>query len=126
MKKYFRQFFVIILLVIVLILPCLVFAGNDIETNLKNLGSAGGYDTSGGDTQISEMAGTIVSAALGLLGVVFIILFIFGGYKWMMARGNEQDVEESKDIMKNAVIGLIIVVGAYAIWSFILLSVLTK
>ncbi|MBI4812330.1 hypothetical protein HY798_02705 [Candidatus Falkowbacteria bacterium] len=44
---------------------------------------------------------------------------IYGGYTWMTASGNEQQVEKAKGIIKNAVIGLIVVLAAYVVTAFI-------
>ena len=59
--------------------------------------------------------GLIIRAFLSFLGIIFLILMIYGGYSWMMARGNEQAVVKAKDIIKNAIIGLVVVLAAYAI-----------
>ena len=48
------------------------------------------------------------------------------GYKWMMASGNEADVEKAKDSIKRAVIGLLVTISAWAIWYFISANFLTK
>jgi len=40
---------------------------------------------------------------------------IYAGYLWMLARGNEQEVEKAKNIIIYAVIGLVVVLSAYAI-----------
>ena len=53
------------------------------------------------------------------MGVVFLILMIYGGYLWMLARGNEQEVEKAKNIIQNALIGLVIVLAAYAITALV-------
>lgn len=63
----------------------------------------------------AEVIGIIISAVLALLGVIFLILIIYSGYIWMTARGNEQLVEKAKNNLRDAVIGLIIVLGAYVI-----------
>ena len=63
--------------------------------------------------------GLVISVALSLLGVVFLILMIYGGFVWMNSRGNEQDVEKAKNIIRNSIVGLLIVVAAYGITVFI-------
>lgn len=65
----------------------------------------------------------IISLALSFLGVIFLALFIYAGYLWMMAQGNEKDVQKAKDIMQRAVIGIIIVVSAYGISYFVISNV---
>lgn len=71
------------------------------------------------DASVGEIAATAIKAFLGLLGVIFIILIIHAGFKWMTARGNEDQVKEAKDSLRRAVIGIIIIAGAYAITFFV-------
>lgn len=72
-----------------------------------------------GESDISIAIGKIVGAGLAFIGVVFMILIIYGGILWMTARGNEQQVEKAKDLIYSAVIGLIIVLSAYAITNYV-------
>ena len=67
---------------------------------------------------LSETIGKIVGAALSFLGVAFFILMIYGGYMWMFSMGNEQTTTKAKDVIIAAVIGLVIVLAAYAITSY--------
>ena len=48
------------------------------------------------------------------------ILIIYAGFIWTMARGEAKDVDKAKNMIKQAVIGLIIVFAAYAIAAFVL------
>ncbi|MFH1233207.1 MAG: hypothetical protein V1649_00970 [Patescibacteria group bacterium] len=59
--------------------------------------------------------GTVIKAGLALLGVAFLGLIIYAGFIWMLARGNEQDITKARDLIISAIIGLIIILGAYAI-----------
>ncbi|MFA4833730.1 MAG: hypothetical protein WC619_02675 [Patescibacteria group bacterium] len=61
----------------------------------------------------------VIQAFLGLLGVIFLVLMITAGYKWMTASGNEEKMTEAKETIWRAVIGLIITVSAYAITYFV-------
>ncbi|TAL19774.1 hypothetical protein EPN90_02445 [Patescibacteria group bacterium] len=56
---------------------------------------------------------------LALLGIVFTVLLLYGGYMWMMAKGNEQMVEKAKETITRAVIGLIIIVSSLAITQYV-------
>lgn len=64
----------------------------------------------------------VIQAVLSLLGIIFIILMIYGGTLWMFAGGNEQKIDKAKNILKRAIIGLLIVLFAYAI-SVLLVSI---
>ena len=88
------------------------------DSGLKNAGEGTGHINSGlwfGDKSLPEIIGKIISAILIFLGVIFLGLMIYGGYLWMAAHGNEQAVDKAKNIIRNALIGLIIVLAAYAI-----------
>jgi len=77
---------------------------------------SGGSDPS---STLGEIVASVISGFLALLGVIFIILIILGGYKWMMARGNEDQVKEATESIRRAIIGLIIIIAAYAITYFV-------
>lgn len=65
------------------------------------------------------IVGKVINIFLALLGVIFLVLTVYGGYLWMTARGDEQQVTKAKDVLKAAAIGLGITLGAYAISSFV-------
>jgi len=62
----------------------------------------------------------IVFALLSLVGMIFLILLIYGGIFWMTARGNETQAQKAKNIITNSVVGLAVVLLAYAISIFII------
>ena len=70
-------------------------------------------------TSIPGAIGTVVGAGLAFIGVLFFILIVYGGLLWMTARGNETQVVKAKDLIQSAIIGLIIVLAAYAITAYI-------
>jgi cytochrome bd-type quinol oxidase subunit 2 len=79
-----------------------------------------GYVTENvGPTTLAATLGTLVFGLLSFLGVVFISLMVYGGYRWLTARGNEQNIDEAKKIIRNAIIGTTITIAAYGIWQLI-------
>lgn len=86
-------------------------------TRLKNIG-ANIYGATGAKP-FEEVVGGYIQGALALLGVIFLVLLVYGGYLWMIARGEEAEVTKAKDTIKMAVIGLIIVLAAYAITYYV-------
>lgn len=65
------------------------------------------------------MVSTIINTVLGILGIIFLILTIQGGYLWMTAQGDAPKVEKGKTIITRAVIGLAVILSAYTITFFI-------
>lgn len=49
------------------------------------------------------------------LGIIFFGMMLYGGFLWMTSQGNEEQTTKAKNIIKNASIGLIIAVSAWAI-----------
>lgn len=70
------------------------------------------------DTRV--VIASVIAYALQWVGILFIILIIYGGVRWMTARGNSQQVDEAKNVVKNASIGLAIVLLSYVITRFII------
>ena len=125
-KKYFKIFLAVWSAAFA-VLPSLALAATNTLNKLENVGvTRGPYKNPGGEFGVSQIVGVVVQAALALIGVVFLALMIYAGYNWMTARGEEEKVEKAKDTITRAIIGLIIVVGAYAIWSFIFSNLIMK
>ena len=72
-----------------------------------------------GTTDIRTTIARIISIFLGLLGIVAVCLILYAGFLWMTAQGNEEQITKAKKTMTGAVIGLIIILSAYAIVRFI-------
>lgn len=71
-------------------------------------------------TDIRQIIGTIIKVFLGLLGIILLGLVLYGGYLYMTAGGNEEQVTQAKRILRNGVIGLVIILLSYAIVTFVL------
>jgi len=71
-------------------------------------------------TDPRDVIGRIINIALGFLGIIAVVIVLFGGFKWMTAAGNEDKVEEAKKILGAGVIGLVIVLSAWALTSYII------
>lgn len=78
-----------------------------------------GYTEVTGATGVSDIIARVIFIALSILAVIFIVITIIAGYQWMTAGGNEEQVAKAKKNISNAVIGLIIILAAYAITWFI-------
>jgi hypothetical protein len=97
---------------------------NQFENSLQKTSGAAGYPSDlklvDAKDELIITIGEYIQMALSFLGVLFLLLMIYGGYVWMKARGNETDVTRAKDIITNSGIGLVIVISAYAISYFVI------
>lgn len=83
----------------------------DSDLPLGAVAAPSGFNTS---VTFEIIVSTVLTIVLGFMGAIFLVLAIYAGYNWMMARGNEDMVEKAKKTLTNAIIGIIIVLGAYA------------
>ena len=115
-KKMFRS--ALLILFSYFLFPVGVLAQDDygLEDTAKK---AGGGDIPFIQSSPAGIVGNIIGAALSFIGLLFFILMIYGGVTWMTAGGNQQQVDKAKSLITSAVIGLIIVMAAYAVTSFI-------
>lgn len=63
--------------------------------------------------------GNVIRAALGLLGIILVVLMLYSGFLWMTARGEAAQVDKAKQTITRAVIGALIIFSAYAITGFV-------
>ena len=61
------------------------------------------------------LIGRVINATMGLVGSLALAMFIYGGFTWMMASGNDQRVQKGKDILIWATVGLIVIFSSYAL-----------
>ena len=119
MKKIAGKIIILLCMLAVLVLPYFVFAADNAKEMLEKVGGGAGYAEAEGDQVFDDMAGGIVEALLGLLGVIFIVLIIYGGFMWMTAGGDEERISKAKKTLNRSILGLIILASSFMIWQFI-------
>lgn len=74
------------------------------------------------NTDIRIFIARIVQIALGFLGTVMFILMLYGGWLWMTAGGNSEQIDQAKKVLTNAAIGFAIILMSYGLTVFIIRS----
>lgn len=87
------------------------------------LGQDFGDATGLGQGDLTTTIGSLIRVALGFLGVVAVVIILLGGFKWMTAGGSDEKVGEAKRLIIAGIIGLAIILSAYAIASFVISSI---
>jgi cytochrome bd-type quinol oxidase subunit 2 len=85
---------------------------------LKSVGGNSG-EKIGVSADLAGTMATVIKTILALVGTIFLVLTIYAGIIWMTAAGNDEQVTKATGMIKSAVIGLVIVMSAYAITYFI-------
>ncbi len=83
--------------------------------------SASKYDE--GNYNLDDMVMILVRASswiLGIVGSLALLMFIYGGFMFLISAGSSEKIGKAKTILIAAVIGLAIVFGSYLIIKFFL------
>lgn len=64
----------------------------------------------------------VINVALSLIGFILLIIILYAGYTWMTAGGDNEKVKKAQTMIRNAIIGVIIILSSWAITKFILKS----
>jgi hypothetical protein len=112
--------FLFLLIPLGFVLAASVDVGLNTAANI-GLPNAGGRD-------VKQLLVDIVKYFLTFLGLVAVIVFIYGGWLWMTSGGNQARLSDAKKVLTNAIIGLLIIIFSFVIvtwianWAFNTLS----
>lgn len=118
LKKIFA-----VLAVFTMLAPMAVMAQNPIQpTGPGGLGLEYASETGLGQKDIRVTVASIIRTAMGLLGIVAVVIILIGGFKWMTSGGSEEGAEEGKKYIFSGIIGLAIILSAYALATYVINS----
>ena len=116
MKKFFQHAVISIFLFSLLFVSAPVLAQGVSDP----LGLSFGAETGLPDTDIRVSIANMIRTILGLLGIVSVVIILYAGFTWMTSAGNDEKISTAKKTLGSAVIGLAIILSAYAITSFVI------
>jgi len=120
MKKII--FFTLIVFSFILFTPLAQADLDDLVNSEFDYVQEGVTGSSSSDT-VENIVINFIQILLGFLGLIFVVLIIWSGFQWMTAGGNSSAIDAAKKRLTNAVIGLFIILAAYAITDFIVTEV---
>ena len=74
---------------------------------------------------LTSQVRNIVNTLIFVAGIIAVIFIIVGGLRYILSQGDEKAVEGAKNTVLYSVIGLVVVILAYAIVNFVLGGVST-
>ena len=99
----------------------LAYAGTGIQELKKELNQAaketGFKEEKIGPKKTAERIGNFINVILGFIGAITTLIIIYGGFLWITAAGNQEQLTKAKKYVINAAIGIIIIGLAYIIVS---------
>jgi fucose 4-O-acetylase-like acetyltransferase len=115
-KRQLASFIICLLTGSIILLPSVIFA-TDFTTELQTAVKGTAIEKS---ANIYSMIGLIIASVLGVLGVLLLIVIIYAGILWgIIAQGDPAQIKKAQAMLKNAIIGVILVLSSYAISSYI-------
>ena len=90
------------------------------DSSTLDLGVEYGAKIGLGGGDVRDTVASIIKVAMGLLGIVAVVIILIGGFTWMTAGGNDEKVGEAKKWIFSGVIGLAIILSAYALATFVI------
>ena len=112
---------VIVMTVSLMALPLITNALNSAE-NLFDLNSARDIGL-GSNVPLKDTINAIIKVILGFLGLLAVIIILWGGFIWMTAMGDETKTETAKKLIIAGIVGIIIILAAYAIAAFVITNI---
>lgn len=107
-----------------LVLPMAALAQGSLNANDLGVGAVeSSIKLGSGD--VRETAARIINVALGFLGIIAVVIVLLGGFKYMISGGNTDKTEEAKKLIVSGIIGLAIILSAWAITSFVISRLVT-
>lgn len=118
-----KQIFLFFFSAILFLSPVFVFAQ---QTSLQNgckLNDKGQEVCSlenplaGNKIEASAIIGTVIKAALGIVGALTLLMLVWGGFQWLTSAGNPEKVKSGTQTMVWAIIGVVLVFVSYLLLS---------
>ena len=113
-KKY-----TILTIITSLFLPQVVLAQQNVREGFDIIKEYFG----GGDRDIRETIALLINQAMGLLGIVAVVIILYAGFLYMVSMGQEEKLKTARQTLYNGIIGLLIVLTSYSLANFIVNSI---
>jgi type IV secretory pathway VirB2 component (pilin) len=99
----------------VALLPTVALAQTPTPFSIEDIGTTIGLGTA----DLKDTVVNIIQWVLGILALLAVVFVIYGGFMWLTSSGDESRIESAKKTISAAVIGLIVVLLAWAIVIFV-------
>jgi len=106
-----------------LLMPLTAMATN-VPTNLaganNSLGEIGNTTSMSGAADLTTVIGNLINVVLGVLGIIFLVLVVYAGFLYLTDQGGGEKAKKAMKLLTTAVIGIVIIVAAYAISNYVI------
>ena len=93
------------------------------QNNVKAVGNSADVGKAA-DASLPEVVGRLINVLLGFIGILLLVYILYAGFLYMTAGGDSENVKKATTMIRNAIVGLLIIVAAFAISNFVLGSLI--
>ena len=114
----------LVCLFLIVFIPQPTLAQSATSTISQGLQNTAGttYDT---NLTATVFIGNLIRTLIAATGIVFLVITVYAGIIYMTAAGDDTKIKKAKGMLTSSVIGIIIIVGAYALTSYIVSALST-
>lgn len=118
LRRLFQSIFILTVLVCTgIFFAHPILAASPVDQNaFASFASNAGFSTG---PSITIIIARLIRTVISLLGIIAVVIVLYGGFMYMTAGGNEERVKKAKNAIKNGLIGLVIVLMSFTIAQFI-------
>jgi len=99
-------------------------AANDYQ--LGAFAGKAGYSITGTKAGLESSIQLVINVILSLTSILFLVLAVYAGVRWMTAQGNPEDVTKAQETLQAAIIGMVVVAMSYAVTTLVFNSIQNK
>ena len=131
LKRLFLKFGSWLAVLPVLLIPASVHAafssglGNAVGNSNTVQATSGLGSTSSSANTLPNLIANVINILLGTLGIILVVIIIYAGILYMTAGGEDEKVKKAKKMITQGVIGLVLIIAAFAISSFVISQLVT-
>ncbi len=107
-----------------LALPMAAMAQDALNANDLGVGAIQ-QDIKLGSGDVRQTAARLINVALGFLGIIAVVIVLIGGFKYMVSGGNDEKTQDARRLIVSGIIGLAIILSAWAITGFVISRLLS-
>ena len=116
-KKLIASLFILSLVCLAQVAPAFAIGEGGFSSGVSSARGAG-VPTNLADGEDSIIR-RIINILLYAIGVVSVVMLIFGGFRYVVSGGKKESVTDAKNTILYAIVGLLLAIFAYAIIQFV-------
>ncbi|MEK7994955.1 MAG: hypothetical protein AAB403_14210 [Planctomycetota bacterium] len=125
MKMFLKQLPATAAVFLLVTLPAFVNAAADatatITGGLTATNAEAGLPGGGnGALTLPVLVGRLIQALLGVIGIIFLVYIVYAGFLYMTDGGEGGKVKKAKAMIAHSIIGIVIIIAAYALTAFVI------